>query len=153
MSQTIQQQRAKYAMERVLKAAKDKNIHSEYKSYASNLPAMIHTNGLGQAAAFFRAKSALHKKYTDRNQKEKAYSLLYQTLSDWLCSNEGELSVDPMPRQPYSDRNDLLEGITKDDMHAYRLAQAEAQALMDWVKKFAKAFMVDESSPDEGAPT
>jgi CRISPR-associated protein Cmr5 len=26
-------------------------------------------------------------------------------------------------------------------MATYQLAQAEAQALMDWVKKFAKAFM------------
>jgi CRISPR-associated protein Cmr5 len=31
-------------------------------------------------------------------------------------------------------------------LHHYRLAQAEAQMLMDWVKKFAKAYMTS----DEG---
>jgi CRISPR-associated protein Cmr5 len=30
-------------------------------------------------------------------------------------------------------------------MHHYRLAQAEAQMLMDWVKKFAKAYMTSEA--------
>ncbi|WP_374693514.1 hypothetical protein [Thiothrix subterranea] len=28
-------------------------------------------------------------------------------------------------------------------MHRYRLAQAEAQALMEWVKKFASAYMAE----------
>jgi len=159
MSQTIQQQRAKYAMERVLEAAKDKEIHGEYKSYASSLPAMIHTNGLGQAAAFFRSKSAFDKAENKRNKKEKAYFLLYETLSDWLCSRGN--TINPMPKQPYSKPNkekptenyqDMLEGITLEDMHTYRLAQAEAQALMDWVKKFAKAFMVDESNDNKSIP-
>ncbi len=118
MQQTMQQQRAKYALERVIEAAKDKEIHSEYKSYASNLPAMIHMNGLGQAAAFFRAKKGTHLE-------------LYKVLSEWLCKDQ----------QPYQGCKDLLEGITTKDLHHYRLAQAEAQMLMDWVKKFAKAYM------------
>jgi CRISPR-associated protein Cmr5 len=121
MPQTIQQQRAKYALDCVQEAAKDKAIHKEYKSYASNLPAMIHMNGLGQAAAFFKSKSDTHRK-------------LYDLLSDWLCCHN----------QPYAGCANLLEGITTKDMHHYRLAQAEAQALMDWVKKFAKAFMITE---------
>jgi len=119
--QTIQQQRAKYALEKVQEAAKQSSLHKEYKSYASTLPAMIHMNGLGQAAAFFCSKTKTHK-------------MLYQLLSDWLCE-EG---------QPYAGCDNLLDGITTQDMHTYRLAQAEAQALMDWVKKFAKAFMNDD---------
>lgn len=143
MQQTMQQQRAKYALEQVKAAAEDKSIHSEYKSYAYNLPAMIHTNGLGQAVAFFRSKGAFHKNERDRSSKEKAYCLLYMTLSDWLCSNGQTLN--PMPKQPFSDYGDVLDAITQSNMRDYRLAQAEAQMLMDWVKKFAKAFMVDET--------
>lgn len=137
--QTMQQQRAKYALKAVQNAAEDQSIHSEYKSYASNLPAMIHMNGLGQAIAFFKAKSAPEKPPQQRNAKEKAYFSLYEMLSDWLCS-KGNL-ITPMPLQPYYRHNDVLNGITTEDMHTYRLAQAEAQMLMDWVKKFAKAFM------------
>lgn len=121
--QTIQQQRAKYALYCVQEAAKDKAIHKEYKSYASSLPAMIHMNGLGQAAAFFKSKGS----------NSPAHSALYTLLSNWLCQAD----------QPYAGCANLLEGITTKNMHAYRLAQAEAQALMDWVKKFAKAFMTE----------
>lgn len=141
--QTMQQQRARYALERVNEAARDTEIHSEYKSYASNLPAMIHTNGLGQAVAFFRSKGAFHKNECDRTSKERAYYLLYMTLSDWLCS-KGQ-TLNPMPKQPFSNYVDVLDAITRSNMRDYRLAQAEAQMLMDWVKKFTKAFMVDEA--------
>ena len=122
--QTLQQQRAAYALKRV-KAFKEE-AHSqkewtEYKSYASALPAMIHMNGLGQAAAFFKSKGGMHQ-------------VLYQLLSDWLCENN----------KPFRLYDDLLTGITQEDMQTYRLAQAEAQALMDWVKKFAKAYLREE---------
>lgn len=125
--QTIQQKRAAYALTAVTKAATDAKLHKEYKSYASGLPAMIHMNGLGQAAAFYKSKGDTH-------------GLLYDLLSKWLCG-EG---------QPYHGCKDLLDGITTKDMHAYRLAQAESQALMDWVKKFAKAFMTDDEEEKVG---
>ncbi|PID64640.1 MAG: type III-B CRISPR module-associated protein Cmr5 [Gammaproteobacteria bacterium] len=114
----IQQERAKFALERIQKAITDPSVNqTEYGSYAASLPAMIHTNGLGQAAAFFKSKGGTHER-------------LYQLLSDWLGKEN----------QPFAGKQ-LLEGITTSDMQTYRLAQAEAQALMDWVKKFAKAYM------------
>jgi CRISPR-associated protein Cmr5 len=117
--QTIQQERAKFALKHVQKAASNSDVNQkEYKSYASALPAMIHINGLGQAAAFYKSKGDTHK-------------LLYDLLSEWLTK----------PNQPYAGKSDLMTGITEENMHNYRLAQAEAQALMDWVKKFVKAYM------------
>jgi CRISPR-associated protein Cmr5 len=118
--QTLQQERAQYALKAVQAKANTlkPNEQSEYKSYAAALPAMIHMNGLGQAAAFFKSKGGRHDD-------------LYQLLSTWLCQS----------RQPFQGYQDMLEGITQNDMQTYRLAQAEAQALMDWVKKFAKAYM------------
>lgn len=116
--QTIQQERAKYALVQVQQSIENGTNQKEYKSYASGLPAMIHMNGLGQAAAFYRSKGGTHQE-------------LYKLLSDWLTQEH----------QPFYAYDDLLEGITKSDMATYQLAQAEAQALMDWVKKFAKAFM------------
>jgi CRISPR-associated protein Cmr5 len=127
--QTMQQRRAKHALEGV-EAAKQSGVsQKEYKSYASSFPAMIQMNGLGQAAAFYRSKGA------EDNPKGKAYKALYDLLSGWLSG----------PGQPYYESSDLLTGITRQDMHAYRLAQAEALALLGWVKKFAKAFMEDNS--------
>lgn len=127
--QTLQQERARYALEQV-EAAKSNGIaQSEFKSYAAGFPAMIRMNGLGQAAAFYRSKGA------EGNAKGAAYLALYELLSGWLA-REG---------QPYAGC-ELLNGITTRDMHAYRLAQAEAMLLLDWVKKFAKAYMEGEKS-------
>jgi CRISPR-associated protein Cmr5 len=127
--QTMQQRRAQYALQRVKKVAdenkENKAFFKEYKSYAAALPAMIHMNGLGQAAAFYRSKGDTHRE-------------LYDLLSGWLCQ-EG---------QSFAGKTDLLDGITGSNMHTYRLAQAEAQALMDWVKKFAKAYMTEETKED-----
>jgi CRISPR-associated protein Cmr5 len=123
--QTMQQKRAKHALTAVRAAAHDPRLDKdEYKSHAAALPAMIHINGLGQAAAFYRSKGGAHGR-------------LYQLLSDWLTGKA----------QPYAACDDLLQGIVEGDMHSYRLAQAEAQALMDWVVKFAKAYLGGEDKP------
>lgn len=117
----IQQKRAKSALTEIEQAISDKVNQKEFISYAASLPAMIHSNGLGQAAAFFKSKGGTHEH-------------LYQLLSGWLAE-EG---------QPFAGQ-DLLKGIIDSDMQTYRLAQAEAQALMDWVKKFARAYMDKEA--------
>ena len=119
--QTMQQQRAKFALTAVEQAAKTlvgEQSKKEYQSYASALPFMIHANGLGQAAAFYRSKGDTHQE-------------LYNLLSDWLISKG----------QPLHGHKDLLVGITISDMHTYLAAQAEAMAFLEWVKRFANALI------------
>lgn len=118
--QTLQQQRAKYALEQVQDYAQVCNP-KEFKARASELPFMIHANGLGQALAFFKSK------------EEHAYNHLYDILSNWLCK-EGK---------PFEGAHDALDGMTTGNRAAYMAAQAEAIMLMDWVKKFSRAFMGD----------
>lgn len=126
--QALQQQRAVFAMKKVKAALDEAKADSkragfsekEFKSQAESFPAMIRMNGLGQAAAFYLSKGGAHGK-------------LYALLSDWL----------KQPGQPYQGK-ELLDGITQENMHAYRLAQAEALLVLDWVKKFAKAFAGEE---------
>jgi CRISPR-associated protein Cmr5 len=129
--QTLQQQRARYALDKVKAAVTEAQAASnrigfepaEFKSQAASFPAMIRMNGLGPAAAFYLAKGGAHKK-------------LYEILSGWLTQ----------PQQPYEGKT-LLEGITQGDSRQYRLAQAEALLLLDWVKRFAKAYVTDEEMP------
>jgi len=125
MEQTIQQKRAKFALEQVqaLPVKLKLNEQVEFISYASGLPAMIHMNGLGQAMAFCKLKS----------KERDSYGQLYQLVSDWLCQQG----------QPYQGKTDVLTGITQEDSAHYQLAQAEALVLMSWVKKFAKAFLAE----------
>lgn len=120
--QLIEQKRAAYALKKVQQVSKKEQ--SEWKTRANEMPAMIQMNGLGQAAAFYLSKSGVHKK-------------IYDLLSDWLCNNaDKNLNI--------YNTNNLIEGITKGDMETYRAAQAEAQALLTWLKKFSNAYCADE---------
>lgn len=122
--QTLQQQRAKSALEAVKKLTQENKPDElkKLKSRASELPFMIHTAGLGQAAAFFKSK------------KKDGYPELFKILEGWLCQTG----------RPYEGKTpDLLGGITSKDMTTYRVAQAEAMAYMHWVKTFAAAYWTD----------
>lgn len=134
MSQTRAQQRARHALEEVLKAAEDTDVDGgRFRSYTNSLPAMIQMNGLGQAAAFCRSKT--------KSQTE--YLRLYNILSSWLTGQE----------QPYFDKDDLLKGITEKGMKSYRDAQAEALAYLDWVKRFAQAYVVVREDQQDQEPS
>lgn len=127
MGQTIQQKRAAFALKRIkdLLVKLKPEARKEFISYASGLPAMIHMNGLGQTMAFCKVKG----------KDRESYQQLYCLVSDWLCQSG----------QPYSGKANVLDGITQADMGLYQLAQAEALVLMSWVKKFAKAFLAEDS--------
>jgi CRISPR-associated protein Cmr6 len=74
---TLQQRRAHFALTRIRVLAEewkeDAKKQKEFNSYASAMPFMIHANGLGQTAAFYRRKGTEHTDYR-----------LYKLLGDWL---------------------------------------------------------------------
>ncbi|MGI2029377.1 type III-B CRISPR module-associated protein Cmr5 [Endozoicomonas acroporae] len=123
--QTIQQQRAAFSYERVRAMVSgntpDDKAPERFKAYANSFPAKVQMNGLGQALAFARSKFGT-------TAEGKAWQHLYQLVSDWLARPEGCFL-----------NQDVLEGIMSSDMQVYRQAQAEVQALMVWVKQFARA--------------
>ncbi len=115
-TQTIEQQRAKYALEKV--QAVNPVLHDKFKTRANEMPAMIQMSGLGQTVAFYLSKG-----------EKDGHQPMYDLLSEWLCS---KMAIYP--------NANLMDGITQGDMKTYRVAQAEAQALLIWVKKFSKAY-------------
>lgn len=117
--QTVQQERAKHALGKV-KSWIPLNEGSKLKARSSELPFMIHANGLGQAAAFFKSKG-----------NKDGYEVVFLALQSWLGQNE----------RPFAGKPDLMQAIVEADLHTYRLAQAEAIQYMDWVKKFASAYL------------
>jgi CRISPR-associated protein Cmr5 len=124
---TLQQRRAHFALTRIRPLTdewkEDAKKQKEFNSYASAMPFMIHANGLGQTAAFYRRKGPEH-----------TYYRLYALLGDWLSQTD----------QPFAGQPDLLEGITQSDMDTYLAAQVEAMLFLDWVKKLASAFLARE---------
>lgn len=117
--QTLQQERAAHALKGVQDLIPLKE-GDKLKARASELPFMIHANGLGQAAAFFCSK-----------KKKDGYDRIYHLLQGWMTRPGGVLES----------KDGMMAAITRADLHTYRVAQAEAMQYMDWVKKFASAYL------------
>lgn len=125
--QTIEQDRAKHALNAVKKWEREMENDSESKpkelrSYIVGMPAMILMSGFGQTCAFYKSKKGNHAE-------------VLNVLEDWL------------------DDGDLMEFITSSSAQAYQLAQAESLAYLNWLKKFAKAYLADEEASHESSAT
>ncbi len=135
----IERARAKHALDTVEKW-KNKDV-KKYVSYVKGLPASILQNGLGQAMATLLAASkgnpGIIEDGEDKKVKE-AHRLLYDHVEAWLCN------ADESP-SPYT--GGLMEAITSGSEPDYILAQTEALAYLNWLKKFAVAYL---SKPEDG---
>jgi CRISPR-associated protein Cmr5 len=102
-----------------------------YRGYVEALPANILKSGLGQALAMERAGA----------DKDKGHRLLFGHMQDWLTTG--------WPNSPYREGPDrLLRAIVDGGQPDYVRAQAEALAYLEWLKKFAVAFL---EKPDSDA--
>lgn len=129
MAQTLEQKRAKHALDQVKALQQDEP--GNYLSYVNALPAAILMNGLGQALA------------TERAASDQAHHKLAQHVSEWLLSPEAHTrysaAVSDEAKLDAAQR--LLSQIIADDQDAYLWAQTEAIAYLTWLKKFANAFL------------
>ncbi len=136
MTQSIQQQRAAYALQQVMavKQSQSDSVQKRFKAYSNSLPAMIQMNGIGQALAF-----AYHKSSGEKDEN-KGWKALLDTVSTWLLQHEiwGKQATGANVVQ-------VLSGGTQKQ---YQLAQAEAQALLSWVKDFARAEIAGVAAED-----
>ena len=119
--QTLAQKRAKHALAQVTAMPQD---DEHIASQIAGFPAMILMSGFGQACAFYLSKG--------KSTNGLPMKLAYEALQSWLTSRDRPYSKHP--RQ-------LMCAITESDAATYRLAQAEALAYLDWLKKFAVAFL------------
>ncbi len=130
----LSQLRAADAFTKINNFLEDEEItYGKYKSYVQSLPATILMNGLGQAAAMLLAAA--------KNNPQDPHRLLYNHLSSWLCNERNGA--------PYNNHQDLLQAITTQDEDDYLRAQAEALAYLEWLKKFANAYLRDDSQSEQ----
>ena len=126
MSRTLEQKRAAHALARIKEMLdRSEDEQKKYSSYVQSLPAAILMNGLGQAAAGLLARA--------KGKREDMHFVLFVHLEEWLC-RENEKS-------PYRGENDLIGAVTGRNRNAYLYAQVEALAWLQWMKKFAAAYL------------
>lgn len=130
---TLDQIRAEFSWEKVSQVKKDpKAQFKEYVPLVKKLPAMIATNGLGQAMAFLAGKAGM----TDAGEiipDKKVEGRVYAQIEEWLFYKEGHY------QGPYHTdaSGKLLLAITQNDSGAYRQAQGEALAILNYLRMFA----------------
>jgi CRISPR-associated protein Cmr5 len=124
MSHTLEQKRAKYALDEVIKFTGDKEKKEKYSTLVRRLPAMILNNGLGQALAFLLAD--------DKGEQKEPSWQLYSQLQEWLCDKNH-------PPQIYSGK--LIDSLMAGDRFQYIRAQQEVLTLLTWMTKFANAYL------------
>ena len=143
---TREQQRAQHALrsvnqvqERLANAGSDekeqkkaKKFRDEYKSYAESLPANIVMNGLGQACTMLLAQAK------GKSADQEAHRLLYDHLEDWLRGSDQAAVYPP-------DQN-LVKAVISHGQREYVRAQFESLAYLNWLKKFAQAYLAGEGS-------
>lgn len=131
MPQAIAQQRAKHALEKIREYENESaKKQKKFSSYVSSFGPMILMNGFGQACAFYLA-----------NKKSEHQDVL-KLLDDWL-TEEGR------PLSGQRNKSHIVDRIVDINAHEYQLAQVEALAYLDWLKKFAKAFLKSDADDTE----
>jgi len=127
VSRTLDQERAAHALSkaRLLKNENDPDRADKFASYVERLPATILNNGLGQALATLLAQA--------KGDHKDPHYRLYVFIQDWLCRDDS--------RAPYRSAGDLMSAITGNSRQAYLHAQAETLSWLNWLKKFAVAYL------------
>jgi len=116
--QSLEQQRAAQAAKDV-RSMKGQADAGRYRSLIEGLPAMILANGLGQTCAYLLSRAESNESYERR---------LYHQLEAWLRR-----------RLPELQQQGLLDALMAMHVAAYRRAQVEALAYLQWLKRFAQA--------------
>lgn len=132
MTQSLSQERAKHALLKI-NTLKTNGNYGRYVSYVSALPASILTNGLGQAMAQLLAQVDKKKGAND------PHYILHHHVENWLCQKRKIFNRTDNGRVTH--QSNLVQGIVEGDQKMYLLAQAEALAYLEWLKKFARAFL------------
>lgn len=123
--QTKQQKRAAFALKQVKNfkdtQGNDKEFH-ELANFIVGVPNMILSNGLGQTLAFLLTK---------KDKQKKTFSV----IKDWL-----EDSNNPFFTAKANTEMDFLTKFTTLDQKTYLSMQDETLRLVEWLKRYARAF-------------
>ncbi len=138
--QTKQQERAAFALEQINQIKTDYDNPKSFHIFAQlviGMPNMLLSNGLGQTLAFLLAKS---EKENDEHKKTfvmiKTWLLKesnFHNLLNYTQQNNGQTNNEN-PEMPFLIRFNSV------NQNEYVCMQNETLRLMEWVKRYARAF-------------
>ncbi|RMG90568.1 MAG: type III-B CRISPR module-associated protein Cmr5 [Candidatus Dadabacteria bacterium] len=126
----LEQIRAGFAWEKV-NEVKGRGGFDEYVGLVKKMPALIGTNGLGQALAFLVQKAGLDQ--NGRIKGDKPHGWLFEHIEAWLRAEERP------HRGPFhgSGRDNVLVDLMESDSATYLRATADAVGFLNYLRLFA----------------
>jgi len=116
---TLGQIRSEFALKKVMENINLKSL----KSFSAGAPSMILQNGFGQTLAFWAAKG------------KEEHNALMQLVMEWFNENNSKFHSDS--------KKEFLQKISESSQNEYFNAQQEVLHLLEWVKRYANAFIED----------
>lgn len=116
---TLGQVRSEFALKKVMENLNLKSL----KRFSAGAPSMILQNGFGQTLAFWAAKG-----------KDEHIALMTLVM-DWFNENNSKFQS--------NSKEEFLKKISESSQDEYFSAQQEALHLLEWVKRYANAFIKD----------
>ena len=133
--QTKQQKRAAFALKSLLKDKGD-NVEKKLATFIVGMPNMILSNGLGQSLAFLKAKGKGEHKF------------VFDVIKKYLCKNYEDIFGKPA-QDNFQDDFDFLKKFTEISQGNYIKMQDETLRMLEWLKRYARAFEKEEKSSGE----
>ncbi len=137
MSNTIrtkEQLRAEFALEVIGNEAikiLSKDEAKKFVNFCAGVPNMILQNGFGQTFAFLAAKGG----FKDKDK----HTIILKAVLKWLNKKESGKFL-----TSGDDLQGNLKRLSEMSIQDYLAAQREALALLEWIKRYAKAFVKTE---------
>lgn len=128
-----EQKRSDFALEQLKDTfSNDANLtlKKDLANFIVGAPTMILQNGFGQTMAFLLSKC---KGKTDKKDK---HFFTFRTIARW-----SERVNENVP----SEKSDFFEAISKLEQTDYLKLQEEALKMLQWLKRYARAFQEEES--------
>ncbi|MDD3553721.1 MAG: type III-B CRISPR module-associated protein Cmr5 [Deltaproteobacteria bacterium] len=129
MSRTLGQERAQYCLQKLEKLRCDR---AEFKPLTAGLPAMILQNGFGQTLAFLISKE---KNKEQKEQNGDKHRTAFDIITEWLIKRKLIHQGKP---------SDILKQISEMEQSKYLQAQKETLAMLEWLKRYANAELLEE---------
>ena len=121
--QTKEQQRSAFALKQV-ETIFGIPVKKDDANFVVGVPTMILTNGLGQTLAFLLSKG------------KSQHTGTFHAVQSWLGRE--------MPDLAAADESAFLHKLAEADQRVYLRAQQEALAMLQWLKRYARAFQIKE---------
>ena len=134
--QTKQQKRAEFALESLQDKVKRDNVEKKLATFIVGMPNMILSNGLGQSLAFLKAKGKDEHKF------------VFCVIKKYLCENYEDVFGKPA-QDNFQDDFNFLKKFTEISQGKYIKMQDETLRMLEWLKRYARAFEKEEKSPEE----